>query len=193
MARTKEFEPERALERAMDLFWRQGYEVTSVQELLDCMGIGRGSLYSTFGDKRALFLAALDRYEEVVASRAIQILEDSESAKSGIREVFESTVENLAGDERRRGCLFANSAVELTPHDSEVVRKISRHLGRTEYAFHRALIRAQISGEIPEERDPRALARFLVNSLQGLRVMARAGAQKEVMKDAATVTILALD
>lgn len=192
VARQKEFEPQKALEKATDLFWVRGYEATSVQDLLDCMGIGRGSLYGTFGDKRALFLAALNSYEKARFSSMVAALDAPGSAREAVAEVVERTVEALAGDERRRGCLLANSAVELASHDAEVGRRISDHLRRTEDVLHRALARAQASGEVSRDRDPRALARFLVNNLQGLRLMARAGATKEVMDDVADVMLSAL-
>ena len=193
MAGTKKFEPERALGEAMDLFWSRGYEATSVRDLMACMGIGRGSLYDTFGDKHALFLAALDRYEGARASGAIATLDAPGSARGAVRSVFERTVRQLAGDEERRGCLLANSAVELAPHDPEVAERVSRYWKRTEDAFHRALVRAQASGEIPEEKDPRALALFLHNALQGLRVTAKAGATKEGMTKVVDVTFSVLD
>jgi TetR/AcrR family transcriptional regulator, transcriptional repressor for nem operon len=183
VARTKEFEPERALENAMDLFWRRGYEATSVQDLLSEMGIGRGSMYGTFGDKRALFLAALDRFEETRVSRANEILEGSTSAVQGIRRLFETTIEGLVAYEPRRGCLLANTAVELAPHDEEVAGRISRYVGRTEEAFEQALVRGRATGEIPADKDPKALARFLVNTQHGLRVLARAGVDRAVLDD----------
>ena len=193
MARTKEFEPESALERARDLFWLQGYEATSVQELLDCMGINRGSLYGTFGDKHALFMAALDRYAEAAEADTVEALEGSGPVRSRIEEVFERAVEGLSSDYPRRGCLLANSAVELGPHDPEVAGRVTRHLERTVDTFHRALVRARTTGEVPQDTDPRALARLLVNNLQGLRVMAKAGASKEVMDDVVRLTLAALD
>jgi TetR/AcrR family transcriptional repressor of nem operon len=101
MTRIKEFDPERALESAMELFWCRGYEATSVRDLLDEMGIGRGSMYDTFGDKRALFLAALDRFEETRVSRANEILGGSASASEGIRRLLETSVEGLAAHEPR--------------------------------------------------------------------------------------------
>jgi TetR/AcrR family transcriptional repressor of nem operon len=183
VARTKEFEPERALESAMDLFWRRGYQATSVHDLLEEMGIGRGSMYGTFGDKRALFLAALDRFEETRASRADEILEGAASAGEGIRRLFESTIEGLVSYEPRRGCLLANTAVELAPHDEEVAERISRYVGRTEDAFEKALVRGRAAGEIPTDKDPKALARFLVNTLHGVRVLARAGVDRTVLDD----------
>ena len=183
MARTKEFEPERALTRAMDLFWRRGYEATSVHDLLEEMGIGRGSMYDTFGDKRALFLAALDRFEETRVSRADEILEGSASAVEGIRRLFETTIEGLVSYEPRRGCLLANTAVELAPHDEQVAGRISRYVRRTEDAFERALVRGRATGEIPADKDPKALARFLVSTLHGVRVLARAGVDRAVLDD----------
>jgi len=183
VARTKEFEPEKALTRAMDLFWRRGYEATSVHDLLEEMGIGRGSMYDTFGDKRALFLAALDRFEETRASRADEILEGSASAVEGIRRLFETTIEGLVSYEPRRGCLMANTAVELAPHDEQVARRISRYVRRTEDAFERALVRGRATGEIPADKDPKALAHFLVSTLHGVRVLARAGVDRAVLDD----------
>jgi TetR/AcrR family transcriptional regulator, transcriptional repressor for nem operon len=193
MARTKEFKPEEALEAAIELFWRRGYEATSMRDLLEGMGIGRGSFYDTFGDKRALFLAALDRFEESRTTWAIEVLETSPSPLAGIEEVFGRTIENLVGYEPRRGCLLANSAVELAPHDPEVAARISDYVRRTEEAFEGALVRAREMRGIPKKSDPRALARFLVTNLHGLRVMARAGADRETLEDAVRIALLALD
>ena len=192
MARTKEFNPEEALEAAMELFWRRGYEATSMRSLLEGMGIGRGSFYDTYGDKRTLFLAALDRFEESRTTWALEVLETSPSPVAGIEEVFGRTVESLVGYEPRRGCLLANSAVELAPHDPEVAEHISGYVRRLEGAFEDALERARKMGEIPKGSKPTALARFLVTSLHGLRVMARAGAERETLEDAAGVTLEAL-
>jgi TetR/AcrR family transcriptional repressor of nem operon len=183
VARTKEFEPDRALDSAMDLFWRQGYEATSVHDLLAEMGIGRGSMYDTFGDKHTLFLAALDRFEETRVSRADGILASSASAVEGIRRLFETTIEGLVSYEPRRGCLLANTAVELAPHDEEVAGRISRYVRRTEDAFERALVRGRAAGEVPANKDPKALARFLVSTLHGVRVLARAGVDRAVLDD----------
>jgi TetR/AcrR family transcriptional regulator, transcriptional repressor for nem operon len=185
--RTKEFEPGEALDAAMQLFWRNGYAATSIRDLLDGMGIGYGSLYNTFGDKHALFLASLDRFRELRTSWIDEVLEDS--GLSGIEEVFRRTVDGLVSFEPRRGCLLANTAVELGPHDAEVATKISRYVRHTEAVFERALIRAQEAGEIPADRDPRALARFLVNALHGLRVLARVGTDRAVLEDAVRVAL----
>ena len=107
MPRTKDFEPQEALDAAMDLLWRKGYEAVSMRELLDAMSIGRGSFYGTFGDKHALFLAALDRFREVRTSWIEEVLE--ESGLEAIEEVFRRSVDGLVESEVRRGCLLATS------------------------------------------------------------------------------------
>jgi TetR/AcrR family transcriptional repressor of nem operon len=192
MPRAKEFEPEEALHDAMELFWRKGYEATSMRDLLEGMGIGRGSFYDTYGDKRSLFLAALNRFEKTRTAWVPEALEEGDSPLEVIGYVFERTVDGLVSFEPRRGCLLANSAVELAPHDPEVAERISRYVRRTEDAFDRVLKRARAAGEIPEHKDPRALARFLVNNLHGLRVMARAGADRETLVDTVGVVLDAL-
>ena len=190
MPRTKEFRPEAALDAAMQLFWRKGYGETSMRDLLDGMGIGRGSFYDTFGDKHALFLTALDRFESVRTSWIDETLSDS--GLDGIEEVFRRSIESLVGFEPRRGCLLANTAVELAPHDPEVAARILRYIRRTEAAFENALVRAQGAQEITTEGDPKVLARFLVSNLHGLRVLARAGSDRQTLEDAARIALEAL-
>jgi TetR/AcrR family transcriptional repressor of nem operon len=185
--RTKGFETGDALDAAMQLFWRKGYAATSLRDLLDGMGIGYGSFYNAFGDKHALFLASLDRFRELRTSWIDEVLEDS--GLNGIEEVFRRTVDGLVSFEPRRGCLLANTAVELGPHDAEVAAKISRYVRHTEAVFERAVIRAQEAGEIPADRDPRAMACFLVNTLHGLRVLARVGTDRAVLEDAVRVAL----
>jgi TetR/AcrR family transcriptional repressor of nem operon len=187
--RTKAFEPEAALQNAMELFWRKGYEATSMRDLLNGMGIGRGSFYDTFGDKHSLFLAALDRFEKSRTTWILEALEGPGPPLESIRYVFERTVDGLVRFEPRRGCLLANTAVELAPHDPEVADKISDHVRRTEEAFANALERARAAGVLKADEDPRALARFLVTNLHGLRVMARAGADRETLEDSIQVVV----
>lgn len=190
MARTKEFEPLEALDAAVELFWRKGYGAASMRELLDAMGIGRGSFYDTFGDKHSLFLSALDRFQEVRSSWIEEALRGE--GLGGIEEVLHRSLGGLYRYRPPRGCLLANSAVELAPHDPEVAARISAYIGRTEDAFQAALERARDEGEIPLAGDPRALARFLVNTLHGLRVLARAGADRGTLEDTVRVALGAL-
>ena len=115
------------------------------------------------------------------------------SAKAAIRRYFDGLLVFAAGEGRRLGCLITNSAVELAPHDRQIGTCLRESLGRVEQAFHNVIERGQAQGEISPEKDPRALARFLVNTVQGLRVLSRADSEPAVFRDVVAVTLAALD
>jgi TetR/AcrR family transcriptional repressor of nem operon len=193
VARPKEFERDVVLDRAMQVFWSRGYEATSIQHLVDRMGIQRGSLYDTFGDKRALFFAAINRYDQVVTAKLVAVLEDPGSGKDAIRRFFRLKVEAALERGRPRGCLVTNSAAELGARDRGAASRVATALTKIEAAFHRAVVRAQKTGEIDPARNPRALARFLTSSAQGLSVMAKASPDRAVLGDIVKVILKALD
>ena len=192
MARPKEFERDVVLDRAMQVFWSRGYEATSIQHLVARMGIQRGSLYDTFRDKRGLFFAAIDRYDQVVTAKLLAILDGSASGQDAIRRFFRLKVELSLERGRPRGCLVTNSTAELASRDRGTATRVSAVLARIEAAFHRAVIRAQNAGEIDPARNARALARFLTSSAQGLSVMAKTSPDRAVLEDIVTVTLSAL-
>ncbi|HEV2148907.1 MAG TPA: TetR/AcrR family transcriptional regulator [Longimicrobiaceae bacterium] len=189
MPRPKEFDRDEVLDRALEAFWTHGYEATSMQDLVEAMGIHRGSLYDTFGDKHALFLAALDRYERVWVSRVVERLEEEGALREVLRRIFDEVVQEAASCSPRRGCLTTNSAVELAPRDPRVAARVAAAFGRVEEAFCTALTRAREHGEFGGDLDPRAVARFLTSSIQGLRVLARSGAERGTLRDVVDVTL----
>lgn len=191
MARTRTFDPEEVLQQAMELFWEQGYEATSVQDLVDRTGLSRSSLYGTFGDKHALYLQALDRYRQAGMVRLRPLLEQGSSPKGSLRNAFEAVAQESAAD--RRGCFMANATVERAACDAETGRRAQESLRRMQEAFKETVERAQTQGEIGAGRDAQALGRFLANAYYGLRVMARAGATKEELRDVVETTLAALE
>lgn len=193
MGRPREFNRDVALDRAMQLFWCKGYESTSVQDLLDEMGINRGSFYDTFGDKRSLFLAAIDRYNETFLSALRSSLTSTESAKQAITLTIRELAARAAADAQRKGCLVTNSVVELAPHDSEAAGRATDCLEQMELAFYETLLRAQAQGELSERHDPRTLARFLTSSYQGMRVMSKIHKGQSSLGEIVNVVVAALD
>ena len=193
VARPKEFERDVVVDRAMQVFWSRGYEATSIQHLVDRMGIQRGSLYDTFGDKRGLFFAAIDRYNRVVTAKLLAALEEPGSGKDAIRQFFRLKAELSVEPGRPRGCLVTNSAAELCSRDRGTSTKVGAVLARIEAAFHRAVLRAQQAGEIDPRRNARSLSRFLTSSAQGLSVMAKAFPDRAVLGDVVRVILAALD
>ena len=193
MARHKEFDKEEVLEKAMTTFWRYGYEGTSIQNLVENMGINRGSIYDTFGDKHSLFLAAIAHYNETVVKKAILALEAPGASKQAIIDRFYSIIDRAVADKDRKGCLLTNTVVELCPHDPDTASRIAADLKRIENAFKKALSTAQQKRELSDKHDLTALARYLTSSLQGLRVISKVNPDPESLRDIAKVALSVLD
>jgi TetR/AcrR family transcriptional repressor of nem operon len=192
VARTREFDRDEALDRAMHVFWDKGYEATSLPDLLAAMGIARQSLYDTFGDKHALFLDALDHYESVRGAKLQSCLESATSVRRAFRELFLSIVDETI-PEKRRGCMGITAAVELGARDPEVAKATARRQRAVEAIFFRALESARESGEMPRAEDTRALARFLLAALSGLRVSAATAPDPAALRDIVDITLQAFD
>jgi len=191
MARSKSFDPDVALRKAMQLFWRQGYEATSVDQLVQAMGINRASLYGTFGDKHALFLKSLDRYIETVLDPRLAALEAASSPRAGLEGMLAELAAFAAGDPQRRGCLAVNAACELGARDPEVATRLSAQAAKIEAALAALLARAIDDGEAAPGHDPHALARLLAALVDGLRVRSKLGAERASLEGIAA-TALAL-
>ncbi|WP_406147692.1 TetR/AcrR family transcriptional regulator [Streptomyces sp. NBC_01012] len=194
MARTKEFDPEAALQAALELFWRRGYEATSMADLVEHLGIGRASIYATFGNKHELYLKAVDRYSEGRDPLLLAELSQPGPALPAVRAVvrrFASEATSPGGGPI--GCLITNTASELAPHDPDAARRVEVSWEHIETLLHSALVRAQAQGELPESRDPRALARMLLVLLQGVRVVGKASSDTARVRDAAEQALTLLD
>ncbi len=192
MARPREFDPDQAIDKAIEIFWRQGYKATSVQNLVEATGVQRGSLYAAFGSKAGLFDAAMDRYmAEYSAPRMLE--NEDRPIREALAELLRALVDSAVTDQSRRGCFVTNTAVELTSHDSAVATKVADNLGDLEDVLTRRLADAQANGEVRSDREPRALARFLVGSVQGLRVMSKVTPDRERLQDIADIVLASLD
>ncbi len=192
MPRPKAFDPDEVLSKAMQLFWERGYEATSIEDLVACMGINRFSLYSTFGDKHQLFLAALARYRATVVARLIEDLERSEAAVAAIRQFFMRLVAAFASDQGCRGCFITNTAVERAPHDPEAAATVQAHVVRLEEAFARVLLHAQQTHDLTTAYACRDLARFLTGAALGLGVLAKTAPGRPALEGYVTVALSVL-
>ncbi|MEV8405043.1 TetR family transcriptional regulator [Streptomyces niveus] len=194
MARTKEFDPDAALQSALELFWRRGYEATSMADLVDHLGIGRASIYATFGNKHELYLKALDRYGETQDPPLLDTLSKPGPALPAVRQMVRRFADESTVEARRtRGCFITNTAAELGPHDPEAARRVELSWSHVETLTHAALVRAQGQGELPPDRDPRALARMLLVLMQGMRVVGKTSQNPARVRDAAEQALTLLD
>jgi TetR/AcrR family transcriptional regulator, transcriptional repressor for nem operon len=182
MGRPRTFDTEDVLARAMDTFWAHGYEATGVQALCQATGLQAGSLYSAFGDKRGLFIAALKQYMAVVSSEAIDRLNRNPSGLAAIRDYFQALVAAMVDGKRQWGCLVTNSVVEFALRDAEIAEAFRVHLARVEAAFAGALERARHAGEVPQDLSAAQAALFLSCTVQGLNVLAKTRPGRPVLE-----------
>lgn len=185
MARPPQFDPDVAVQQALELFWDRGYAATSVSDLVAHLGIGRASLYGAFGSKHALYLRALRRYVATRQPDPVEMLSQPGPAVPAIQALIRHHVDACTGDDAQRGCLLVNAAAELTPSDEQVTRIVENAWYAVETALHSALVRARAQGEISADADVHALARFLLVFIQGLRVVGKATDDADRLREAA--------
>jgi TetR/AcrR family transcriptional repressor of nem operon len=183
MARTKEFNEEQALDKAVEIFWHKGYNGTSAQDLVNHLGLSRSSLYDTFGDKQKLFSKALKRYQTQGQDNVKKLLDESVDIKAAFTTIFKQAVLESLEDRITKGCFMVNSAVELAMHDSEIDAIVGDNRKIMEDVFMKAVKKGQESGQISTKTEARTLARFIFNNYSGIRVLARAGEKDKQVYD----------
>ncbi|MFN3262446.1 MAG: TetR/AcrR family transcriptional regulator [Pikeienuella sp.] len=184
------FDRDAALDAAMRLFWAKGFDATSIQMLEEATGLGRGSLYNAFGDKEALFLAALRRYAERAAAPVSATLEGA-SLEEGLRRLFAGMIARMDEPGRPKGCLLVNSCAAASG-SPEGARFAAAALRGMEEGFASVFAAAQAAGGLPGDADIRALARFFSAVAQSLGLLHRAGAERRALEDVARTALSAL-
>lgn len=190
MAGVIRFDRDAALDAAAALFWRKGFDCASIQDLEIATGLGRGSLYNAFGDKEALFLAALERYAETVSAPLLRHLETPD-IRAGLEAMLAELVARIDRTETPPGCLVTNTCIAAAGA-SAVERFIVARLRAMERALETAFAQARDDGQLAQDADPRALARFYTAVAQSLNLMHKALADRETMGDVAITALTAL-
>lgn len=190
MARPKEFDRDAVLDRAVELFWTRGYEATSIGDLVEHLGIGRQSLYDTFGDKHALYVTALDRYRERGNSIITGALAKPGPLRRQVRDLLRSIID--ATVETGRSCMLLNAAAERCPRDADVRDRFCASAEQIEEAFVRRFQRAKEDGELDKSRECRPLARYFVTQIFGLQLAARGGTERRALEQSADVAMSVL-
>ena len=192
LGRPLEFDPEKAIESAMEVFWCKGYEATSMTDLLDAMNISKSSLYQTFGSKQQLFEHCLARYAALLSSNMELGLSAAPSGRSFIKNMFDAIADTAQQAEGAKGCLMVNSVNEFGQRNSTIAMSLDENLQLFTKIFIRAIKRAQSEGDIPAEADPGMLAHYLHVGVSGLRTMIKAGADKKSAHGTVTLLLKAL-
>ncbi len=189
---SKQFDPDLALERARDLFWRRGYDGTALSELEHELGIGRKSLYDTFGSKRVLFLLALEQYADSVIAHICARLQHAEGTPLANLERALGGLARHHGSGESSGCLLGVAMAQADRDDHELAALLRAYLLRLERAFERTLVRAKDAGEVRADLEPRDVARQLVALTQGMALMGRVGASASEPRAVVNATLAAL-
>lgn len=193
MARTKDFDEADVLTKAIRLFWQKGYNGTSMQDLVDALGISRSSLYDTFGDKRKLYLKALESYKQTEAANRAKIFDKSIPARTAIRHLLDFIILDQISDKQHKGCFLINCAVETSPKDKQVNAILCENDREIENALHEVIQRGQNSGEITGRYDAKTIARFIFNNIVGMRVSGKLATDKSMFEDTIQLTMSVLD
>ena len=189
MARPREFDPDVALDRAMQIFWAKGYQAATLDDLCGATRLNRSSLYVAFGDKHALFLETIDRYGDRAVARITAALSRPLPVRQALAAFLSEMIDQIVSGPGRTGCFIGNCAAEVVRHDRAAAASVKRNLDRVETVFRGGFARGKESGELAPGTDVDALARFFVASTQGLRLMGKANGSRKVLEDIAGVML----
>jgi TetR/AcrR family transcriptional repressor of nem operon len=192
MARPREFDETAVLDKAVQCFWNQGYEATSVRDLINETGLTGASLYNAFGDKRALYQKALDRYVSCSVAQRIQSC-DALPPREAIGAFFTDIIQRSLSDPQHKGCMLVNAALELAPHDPEFQEIVAAVLKQIERFFFEHLSAGQGNGTISKAAPPEVLAKHLLGVLMGVRVLARVRPEPQLLKGVVAPALALLD
>jgi len=184
MARPRGFDEEEVLEAASATFWLKGYEATSTRDLVKCTGLTQPSLYNAFGDKRGLYLRALEHYLDRSLRERIRRLESALPPAEAITGFFDETIERSVSDPHKRGCMLVNSALEITSDDEAFRNLVATEIAEIREFFHRCFTAAQKNGTLPATISADDAAAHLLATVLGMRVLARVDPQRAVLTSA---------
>jgi len=193
MARTKDFDEHEVLTKAIQLFWHKGYNATSMQDLVDTLGISRSSLYDTYIDKHTLFLKALESYQLAGKAKIDEIVARSISAKETVVKLMELATTDLVGGKQQMGCFVVNAGVEVAAHDPDVSKLVCQNEQLMEAAFFQAIRNGQQSGEVKNTEDALVLAKFIFHVVKGMQVTAKSSPDTSSFANTIRVTVAVLN
>lgn len=188
--RPREFDVDRALDRALEVFWRKGYEGASLPDLTRAMGINRPSLYAAFGNKEELFRRALDRYAEGPAAYVREALNEP-TARAVAERLLDGSVDLLTDPRNPHGCLMVQGALACGDASASVRQELIARRMAAEAAVRRRFERARADGDLPAATDPADLARYVVTVIRGMSVQAAGGASRKELRRVAELALRA--
>jgi len=193
VGRPIEFDQEMVLESAMQLFWTKGYEISSLQMLLNTMNISKSSFYQTFESKKSLFQQCLLRYRKTLAGTLDQRKQNIGNGKLFITSLFFDLALDTNSLDSKRGCFLMNTANEFGQTDCDISALVKESMNELTGIFEQSIVKAQESGEIPKEKDAHRLALYFISSISGIKNMIKAGASEKDVEKIVETLLVALD
>ncbi|MDA3628637.1 TetR/AcrR family transcriptional regulator [Saccharopolyspora sp. WRP15-2] len=183
MARPRKFDEARVIDAAMDTFWRRGYEATSTRDLSERTELGPSSLYNAFGDKHQLYLRSLRQYQETATAEQVEVLRAPGPVEDRLRNLLATAIDTDLSGTDRPGCFAINAAIERAAVDPDAREQVRQNFAVVEEALREALAEGQRSGEIDQTRSAESLARQVLSTYYGLRVLARVQPDRSALLD----------
>ncbi|MCI4669196.1 MAG: TetR/AcrR family transcriptional regulator [Bacteroidia bacterium] len=193
MPRVKLFDEEEVLEKAMDLFWKKGYHATSIQDLVNHLGINRASLYDTYGGKKYLFQRAFARYRDSNRDAIKNYLESQKDIKTGFRNLFDMALKQSSSDEDKKGCFVVNSTIEFIPNEKEFSVFIQEHKKRFEGIFRDYIALGIERKQISKDKNPEVIASLFFTFYNGLKVVTKVDFDEAIFSDSVDSLLSILD
>ena len=189
IGRPLEYDRDTVLDAAMHIFWRQGYDATSMQDLLEGMKLSKSSLYQAFGSKHNLFLLCIKRYREMTLAEMQERLEGSTRGIDFIAETLSGVINEVSEVANPKGCLVTNTASEFAQSDSQIAASVASGLDSYRAMFRQAVEKGQRDGSVRSDTKAELLANYLVNNMSGLRTMVKSGTDQNTLKEMVAIIV----
>ncbi len=193
MPKTKQFDEAAVLEKARNVFWKKGYNGTSMDELVKATGLSRSSIFDSFGDKHGLYMKALQHYQQEKRQSLVEGIPSAFSSRKKISWIFQNSIAQALCDRQRKGCFMVNTTTELANIDSSMNKIVNANMEAMEEIFHTLVKEGQAAGDINKKFSAKALARNLFSSFNGLTIIGQTRPDKELLEDIAKVALSVLD
>lgn len=193
MPRVKLFDETEVLEKAMNLFWEKGYYATSIQDLVNHLGVNRASLYDTYGGKKELFEQAFAHYRGRNIRSIRAFMDREQDVKTGFRRLFTMAIEESGSDQGCKGCFVVNTTIEFIPNEEEFAEQIIENRKQFEQLFRDYLERGVERGQIPPGKDLSAIATLFFTFYNGLKVVTKVAFDATIFSTSVDALLSVLD
>lgn len=181
--RPRAFDPEAALDSILEVFWRAGYSASSLDDICEAAGMNRPSVYAAFGDKRALYLRAIERYREISRVQMREAFSHDAPVRTVLREIYRRALDMYySGHDTPLGCFMVGAVINDAVDDAEIRNALAEGLRQFDAAFTRRLKKAQDDGEIGKSRDAVLLGKMASSTLYYLAARSRAGEERAILE-----------